>query len=102
MLEDGTILYFGDGSVFFSVNCISTRRSPSACLSVSPSNKPESAMASESAYSFSLTTFSPTGKLVQIEHALAAVHKGSAALGIQGTSYESLACCLLTFRRMHV
>lgn len=35
-------------------------------------------------YSFSLTTFSPNGKLVQIEHALAAVNsQGRPALGIK-------------------
>jgi hypothetical protein len=39
---------------------------------------------SESRYAFSLTTFSPSGKLGQIEHALAAVHKGKTCLGIQG------------------
>ena len=33
-------------------------------------------------YSFSLTTFSPSGKLVQIEHALAAVGKGTTTVGI--------------------
>ena len=38
----------------------------------------------DSAYAFSLTTFSPTGKLGQIEHALQAVHKGKTCLGIQG------------------
>lgn len=37
----------------------------------------------DSAYSFSLTTFSPNGKLVQIEHALQTVTKGDAALGIK-------------------
>jgi len=36
-----------------------------------------------SQYSFSLTTFSPSGKLVQIEHALNAVNQGSTALGIK-------------------
>lgn len=36
--------------------------------------------------SFSLTTFSPSGKLVQIEHALAAVSGGTTSLGIKGTS----------------
>lgn len=36
------------------------------------------------AYSFSLTTFSPSGKLVQIEHALAAVAGGTTSLGIKG------------------
>lgn len=35
--------------------------------------------------SFSLTTFSPSGKLVQIEHALAAVAQGTTSLGIKGT-----------------
>jgi 20S proteasome subunit alpha 2 len=34
-------------------------------------------------YSFSLTTFSPSGKLVQIEHALAAVSQGITAIGIK-------------------
>ena len=38
----------------------------------------------ESAYSFSLTTFSPSGKLVQIEYALNAVNAGSTSLGIKG------------------
>lgn len=33
---------------------------------------------------FSLTTFSPSGKLVQIEHALAAVAGGTTSLGIKG------------------
>ncbi|KAJ4462337.1 putative Proteasome subunit alpha type-2-B [Paratrimastix pyriformis] len=37
----------------------------------------------EHEYSFSLTTFSPTGKLVQIEHALAAVGSGGTSLGIK-------------------
>ncbi|CAF3516518.1 unnamed protein product [Fusarium graminearum] len=35
-------------------------------------------------YSFSLTTFSPSGKLVQIEYALNAVNQGITALGIKG------------------
>lgn len=38
----------------------------------------------ESAYSFSLTTFSPSGKLVQIEYALNAVMSGSTSLGVKG------------------
>jgi len=38
------------------------------------------------AYSFSLTTFSPSGKLVQIEHALAAVNNGTTSLGIKATN----------------
>ncbi|KAI9621130.1 hypothetical protein H4Q26_013328 [Puccinia striiformis f. sp. tritici PST-130] len=37
-------------------------------------------------YSFSLTTFSPSGKLVQIEHALAAVGQGTSSLGIKDDS----------------
>lgn len=40
----------------------------------------------ESAYSFSLTTFSPSGKLVQIEYALNAVSAGATSLGIKGLS----------------
>jgi hypothetical protein len=36
-------------------------------------------------YSFSLTTFSPTGKLVQIEYALQAVAAGKTSLGIKGS-----------------
>lgn len=38
----------------------------------------------DGAYSFSLTTFSPSGKLVQIEYALAAVNGGKTSLGIKG------------------
>jgi 20S proteasome subunit alpha 2 len=36
----------------------------------------------EGQYSFSLTTFSPSGKLLQIEYALKAVSKGATSLGI--------------------
>ena len=36
------------------------------------------------ATSYSLTVFSPSGKLVQIEHALAAVSSGTTSLGIKG------------------
>jgi 20S proteasome alpha/beta subunit len=36
--------------------------------------------------SYSLTVFSPSGKLVQIEHALAAVSQGTTSLGIKGRS----------------
>jgi 20S proteasome subunit alpha 2 len=39
---------------------------------------------SESIYSYSLTTFSPSGKLIQIEHALEAVSRGNCTLGIKG------------------
>ncbi len=44
------------------------------------------------AYSYSLTVFSPSGKLVQIEHALARVAQGTTSLGIKGTAgfYASL------------
>lgn len=38
----------------------------------------------DSAYSFSLTTFSPSGKLVQIEYALNAVASGATSLGVKG------------------
>ena len=34
--------------------------------------------------SYSLTVFSPSGKLVQIEHALAVVAQGTTSLGIKG------------------
>eukprot|EP01135_Chromosphaera_perkinsii_P007513 Nk52_evm1s909 gene=Nk52_evmTU1s909 len=34
-------------------------------------------------YSYSLTTFSPSGKLVQIEYALQAVQKGRTSIGIK-------------------
>lgn len=37
-------------------------------------------------YSFSLTTFSPSGKLVQIEYALNAVSAGVTSVGIKGNS----------------
>ncbi|KAI8011685.1 Proteasome subunit alpha type-2-A [Camellia lanceoleosa] len=37
-------------------------------------------------YSFSLTTFSPSGKLVQIEHALIVVGSGQTSLGIKATN----------------
>ncbi|CAM9941308.1 unnamed protein product, partial [Phaeothamnion confervicola] len=37
----------------------------------------------DAAYSFSLTTFSRTGKLLQIEYALNAVSQGKMSLGIK-------------------
>ncbi|MCO5570427.1 hypothetical protein L7F22_024149 [Adiantum nelumboides] len=40
----------------------------------------------DSQYSFSLTTFSPSGKLVQIEHALQAVSSGQTSLGIKASN----------------
>lgn len=45
----------------------------------------------ETAASFSLTTFSPSGKLVQIEHALAAVHAGATSLGVKAANGVVLA-----------
>lgn len=49
----------------------------------------------ESDYSFSLTTFSPSGRLVQIEYALNAVTAGATALGIKGKL--RLLFCLFSF-----
>lgn len=44
----------------------------------------QAAKMGDSAYSYSLTTFSPSGKLLQIEHALNAVNKkGKLSLGIR-------------------
>ncbi|KAL6544635.1 hypothetical protein OROMI_023497 [Orobanche minor] len=40
----------------------------------------------DSQYSFSLTTFSPSGKLGQIEHALTAVGSGQTSLGIKAAN----------------
>ncbi|KAH7821073.1 putative proteasome subunit alpha type-2 [Monocercomonoides exilis] len=40
----------------------------------------------DGSYAYSLTTFSPTGKLVQIEYALEAVNHGTTALGIKATN----------------
>lgn len=42
-------------------------------------------------YSFSLTTFSPSGKLMQIEYALKAVNAGAISLGIKATNGVVLA-----------
>ncbi|KAG8185708.1 hypothetical protein JTE90_003246 [Oedothorax gibbosus] len=47
-------------------------------------------MASER-YSFSLTTFSPSGKLVQIEYALASVATGAPSVGIKASNGVVLA-----------
>ncbi|EWM26547.1 proteasome subunit alpha type 2 [Nannochloropsis gaditana] len=43
-------------------------------------------MSGDSAYSFSLTTFSRTGKLLQIEYALSAAQQGKTSLGIRATN----------------
>eukprot|EP00735_Rhodelphis_limneticus_P004363 TRINITY_DN15946_c0_g1::TRINITY_DN15946_c0_g1_i1::g.3751::m.3751 TRINITY_DN15946_c0_g1::TRINITY_DN15946_c0_g1_i1::g.3751 ORF type:complete len:248 (-),score=49.16,sp/Q10KF0/PSA2_ORYSJ/72.84/5e-125,Proteasome/PF00227.21/2.3e-62,Proteasome_A_N/PF10584.4/4.8e-10,Proteasome_A_N/PF10584.4/5.1e+02 TRINITY_DN15946_c0_g1_i1:35-745(-) len=48
-------------------------------------------MAESSSYSFSLTTFSPSGKLVQIEYSLNAVSNGETCLGIKATDGVVLA-----------
>jgi len=45
--------------------------------------------------SYSLTVFSPSGKLVQIEHALAAVSQGTTSLGIKGLLRSLSPCCRL-------
>uniref|UniRef100_A0A8C3JI46 Proteasome subunit alpha type n=1 Tax=Calidris pygmaea TaxID=425635 RepID=A0A8C3JI46_9CHAR len=45
----------------------------------------------ERGYSFSLTTFSPSGKLVQIEYALAAVAAGAPSVGIKAANGVVLA-----------
>ena len=37
-------------------------------------------------YSFSLTTFSPSGKLLQIEYALNAVNQGKMSVGVSGSN----------------
>ena len=42
-------------------------------------------------YSFSLTTFSPSGKLVQIEYAIAAVAAGAPSIGIKSKTGVVLA-----------
>nr|ADD38717.1 Proteasome subunit alpha type-2 [Lepeophtheirus salmonis] len=42
-------------------------------------------------YSFSLTTFSPSGKLVQIEYALKAVESGASSVAIRATNGAVLA-----------
>jgi len=47
-------------------------------------------MASER-YSFSLTTFSPSGKLMQIEYALQAVSSGAASVGLKASNGVVLA-----------
>ena len=50
----------------------------------------------DSAYSFSLTTFSPQGKLLQIDYAMQAVNKvGGIAIGIKASD----GICLVTERR---
>ncbi|KAG6028557.1 putative proteasome subunit alpha type-2 [Claviceps sp. Clav32 group G5] len=70
-------------------NCATSSSSPST-----PHYTPDSlsqpfsvtSVAMADRYSFSLTTFSPSGKLVQIEYALNAVNQGITALGIKATN----------------
>eukprot|EP01059_Diplonema_ambulator_P028796 TRINITY_DN47749_c0_g1_i1.p1 TRINITY_DN47749_c0_g1~~TRINITY_DN47749_c0_g1_i1.p1 ORF type:complete len:250 (+),score=76.82 TRINITY_DN47749_c0_g1_i1:51-752(+) len=50
---------------------------------------------SDSAYAFSLTTFSPQGKLIQIEYAMQTVNKGGTALGIKAKD----GICIATEKR---
>jgi hypothetical protein len=76
-----------------SVLCTSARGSrlalaarPSLATSRVPSFRSAQKKMAESGYSFSLTTFSPSGKLLQLEHALKAVQQGKTSLGIQGAS----------------
>ena len=56
----------------------------------------------DSDYSFSLTTFSPSGKLVQIEYALNAVAAGSTSLGIKGECSFPLSTRAGAERRCHL
>jgi 20S proteasome subunit alpha 2 len=56
-------------------------------------------------YSFSLTTFSPSGKLVQIEYALNAVSQGSTSVGIKGSfpsSSSSFSSSSLDLHVLHI
>ena len=46
-----------------------------------------------SRYSFSLTTFAPSGKLLQIEHALQAVNGGATSIGIKAKDGLVIATC---------
>ena len=48
-------------------------------------------------YGFSLTTFSPSGKLVQIEYALNAVAAGAPSVGIKGEKMANTFLSFLTF-----
>ena len=57
------------------------------CLQVGITRCKQSSITDSGTYclfSYSLTVFSPSGKLVQIEHALAAVAQGTTSLGIKG------------------
>lgn len=46
---------------------------------------------------FSLTTFNKTGKLMQIEYALARVEQGKMALGIKGRTITLLDCPFIMY-----
>jgi hypothetical protein len=56
----------------------------------------------DSRYSFSLTTFSPSGKLVQIEYALNAVNAGATALGIKGIMSHGTSDQSQSYRSTHL
>lgn len=47
-------------------------------------------MSGDGEYNFSLTTFSPSGKLVQIENALAGVSRGAPTLGMFAWLWHSI------------
>ncbi|EGG14600.1 proteasome subunit alpha type 2 [Cavenderia fasciculata] len=51
----------------------------------------------DSDYSFSLTTFAPSGKLVQIEHALHAASAGGSAIGIKAKN----GVVIVTEKKLH-
>ncbi|EFA82613.1 proteasome subunit alpha type 2 [Heterostelium album PN500] len=51
----------------------------------------------DSDYSFSLTTFSPSGKLVQIEHALHAAGAGGSAIGLKAKN----GVVIVTEKKLH-
>ena len=53
-------------------------------------------------YSFSLTTFSPSGKLMQIEYALNAVAQGAISLGIKAINGVVLATVKKLLSLIHI
>ena len=61
---------------------------PTESLVAAPSLSACSPPSAMSGADFSLTTFSPSGKLVQIEYALNAVNAGKTSLGIKGEQRE--------------
>lgn len=75
------------GESAVSCGCPITSRS----LACSPCNTLSSPPLPMPQYSFGLTTFSPSGKLIQIEHALTAVNAGATSLGIRACNGVVLA-----------